>query len=417
MQYPLDMGRPGAKSTAVISVDVDETGEVRYDAIVKHGQNKKKIIQTSLDDMKEKKVDVDKTTLPSAEEEAEVTDKTRMALEMLLHGKIAKAAPGTQGNTHANNKNKDEPQYIRYTPNPDAPGYNPAAKQRVIRMVEAQVDPMEPPKHKIKKVPRGPGSPPVPVLHSPPRQLTIADQQAWKIPPCVSNWKNARGYTIPLDKRLAADGRGLQDITINSKFASLSESMYIAERKAAEDLRMRNQIRKKMAMKEKEDKEKDLREMASRARMERAGVLSGGAAEEPQSYYQRTQPDEVEERDRGDDRDAGEYRGGSGGDRDRDSDRNRDRRRSYSDDEDGDERRGRPTAGSSSSRYEDEEGEDEKTARLQREKLRIERRKERERELRLDNMKVRCGLMKCIDLYMLLIRNHGEIYLLCRGKL
>lgn len=142
-------------------------------------------------------------------------------------------------------------------------------------MVEAQVDPLEPPKHKIKKVPKGGGSPPVPVLHSPPRNLTVKDQQAWKIPPCISNWKNARGYTIPLDKRLAADGRGLQDVTINNKFASLSESLYIAERKAAEDLRIRNQIRKKMAMKEKEDKEKELREMANKARMERAGILTG----------------------------------------------------------------------------------------------------------------------------------------------
>lgn len=122
VQYPRDMGRPGAKSTAVISVDVDESGEVRYDAIVKHGGNQKKIVQTSLDDMKERTADVDKTSLPSAEEEAESTDKTRMALQVLLQGKIAKAAPGTQGNTHANNKNKDEPQYIRYTPNPDAPG-------------------------------------------------------------------------------------------------------------------------------------------------------------------------------------------------------------------------------------------------------------------------------------------------------
>jgi hypothetical protein len=55
VQYPLDMGRPGVKSTAVISVDVGETGEVRYDAIVRQGQNSKKIIQTSLDEMKEKR--------------------------------------------------------------------------------------------------------------------------------------------------------------------------------------------------------------------------------------------------------------------------------------------------------------------------------------------------------------------------
>ena len=41
-------------------------------------------------------------------------------------------------------------------------------------------------------------------------QVTVKEQQEWKIPPCISNWKNPRGYTIPLDKRLAADGRGLQ---------------------------------------------------------------------------------------------------------------------------------------------------------------------------------------------------------------
>lgn len=45
-----------------------------------------------------------------------------------------------------------EPAYVKYTPNPDAPGYNPAASQRVIELVEAQVDPLEPPKHKHKKV-------------------------------------------------------------------------------------------------------------------------------------------------------------------------------------------------------------------------------------------------------------------------
>lgn len=60
----------------------------------------------------------------------------------------------------------------------------------------------------------GPPSPPVPVLHSPPRKVTVKEQQMWKIPPCVSNWKNAKGYTIPLDKRLAADGRGLQEVRL-----------------------------------------------------------------------------------------------------------------------------------------------------------------------------------------------------------
>jgi SNW domain-containing protein 1 len=55
VQYPLDMGRPGAKSSAVVSVDVDEKGEVRFDAIVKQGSNRTKDVKTSLADMTESK--------------------------------------------------------------------------------------------------------------------------------------------------------------------------------------------------------------------------------------------------------------------------------------------------------------------------------------------------------------------------
>lgn len=39
-------------------------------------------------------------------------------------------------------------QYIRYTPSQQGLAFNSGAKQRVIRMVEMQKDPMEPPKFK-----------------------------------------------------------------------------------------------------------------------------------------------------------------------------------------------------------------------------------------------------------------------------
>lgn len=107
---------------------------------------------------------------------------------------------------------------------PQGEAFNSGAKQRVIRMVESQRDPMSPPRFKInKKIPRGPPSPPAPVMHSPTRKVTVKEQQDWKIPPCISNWKNAKGYTIPLDKRLAADGRGLQQNHINENFSKLAE--------------------------------------------------------------------------------------------------------------------------------------------------------------------------------------------------
>merc|ERR1719187_2672479 len=109
-------------------------------------------------------------------------------------------------------------------------------------------------------------------MHSPTRKLTQKEQLEWRIPPAISNWKNPKGYTIPLDKRLAADGRGLQSTHINENFAKLAESLYIADRKAREAVEMRAQVEKKMAQKEKEKKEEKLRELAQMARDRRAGI-------------------------------------------------------------------------------------------------------------------------------------------------
>lgn len=60
-----------------------------------------------------------------------------------------------------------------------------------------------------------------------------------------------QGYTIPLDKRLAADGRGLQQTVINDKFAGLSEALFMAEAKAREAITMRAAIQKELLLKEK----------------------------------------------------------------------------------------------------------------------------------------------------------------------
>jgi SNW domain-containing protein 1 len=271
LQYPLDMGRPGTKSSALVSVDVDEHGKVRYDAIVKtQGANSTKIVRSSISDVKGGAAAEDKVALPGQDEAAETARRTHEALQALVEGKQAKSAPTIRSMA----AKEDKAQYIRYESNPDAPGYNPDVGQRVIRMVEAQVDPMEPPRHKVQKAVRGPGSPPVPVLHSPSRKLSKEEEADWKIPPVVSNWKNSRGFTIPLDKRLAADGRHLQEHTINNKFATLAEALYITERKAADDLRVRAQLRKQLAMKEKEDREAELREMAASARHETTSTLA-----------------------------------------------------------------------------------------------------------------------------------------------
>ncbi|XP_029507790.1 SNW domain-containing protein 1 [Oncorhynchus nerka] len=272
-QFPLEMGRKKKTSNA-LAVQVDAEGKIKYDAIARQGQGKDKVIFSKYTDLLPKEVlndDAPELQKPDEEAVKELTEKTRDALMKQVSQKIAAAMPVRAADKQA------PAQYIRYTPSQQGVAFNSGAKQRVIRMVEMQKDPMEPPRFKInKKIPRGPPSPPAPVMHSPSRKMTVKEQQEWKIPPCISNWKNAKGYTIPLDKRLAADGRGLQTVHINENFAKLAEALYIADRKAREAVEMRAQVEKKMAQKEKEKKEEKLRELAQMARDRRAGIKGHG---------------------------------------------------------------------------------------------------------------------------------------------
>ena len=54
--------------------------------------------------------------------------------------------------------------------------------------------------------------------------------------------------------------------TVNSNFANLSESLYLAEREAREEVRVRADVRKRQV---EGDRERRERELAMRARMER----------------------------------------------------------------------------------------------------------------------------------------------------
>merc|ERR1711972_1038000 len=110
---------------------------------------------------------------------------------------------------------------------------------------------------------------PVPVMHSPPNTSDSKNTSNWKIPPAVSNWKNPKGYIIPLDKRLLADGRSLQETKINDNFAKLSEALYIAEQKARENTELRRRIAEEHVLREKEKKDTEMRASAMQARMEK----------------------------------------------------------------------------------------------------------------------------------------------------
>jgi SNW domain-containing protein 1 len=166
-------------------------------------------------------------------------------------------------------------QFIKYLSKMSGPHLKSGPNEHIIQIQEMAMDPLEPPKHKIIKVPRPPHNPPVPLYHSPPR-MDPKEVISWKIPPAISNWKNAKGFIIPLDKRLAADGRALQETKINDNFAKLSEALYIAEQKAREDTELRNQIAKEQALRDKERKDAEMRALAMHARVEKIGYNGKG---------------------------------------------------------------------------------------------------------------------------------------------
>ncbi|KAJ3370337.1 mRNA splicing protein [Allomyces arbusculus] len=268
-QYPLDMGRDKtAQTSTTVALQVDESGNLRYDALARHGHSADTVIHSQYKDLVPIDIPHDAAELwakPSEEEVAETTEKTRKALEKIVTGKVAAAKPKTIAST----AQAGAPVFVKYTPTQTG---GRQGKTRIIKMVEMPVDPFEPPKFGFKRLPPGPPSPPPPVMHSPPRKLTKEERDDWKIPPCISNWKNAKGYTIPLDKRLAADGRGLVQAVMNDKFALFSEALQIAERHSREEVRQRALVQQKLSEKERALKEQEMRAQAQQAREVRAGM-------------------------------------------------------------------------------------------------------------------------------------------------
>ncbi|KAK5166485.1 mRNA splicing protein [Saxophila tyrrhenica] len=310
-QYPLDMGRKGgASSSNALAIQVDNEGKVKYDAIARRGHNEKRIVHASFKDLipLRQRADVGEISLdrPSQEEVEESKERTQKALQSLVDGTLAAQKPkNIKGTT------RPEPTFVRYTP-ANQMGDNSKKQDRIMKIVQRQQDPMEPPKHKIKKIPRGPPSPPPPVMHSPPRKLTAEDQEAWKIPPTVSNWKNPKGYTVPLDKRLAADGRGLKEVTINDRFAQFAEGLSTADRHAREEVQQRQRMQQRLAEKEKQEKEDKLRMMAQKAREDREAAAaprreSGNARSRSRSMDSRSSYSSASSRSRsrGSDREEG----------------------------------------------------------------------------------------------------------------
>ncbi|KAJ2444727.1 mRNA splicing protein, partial [Coemansia sp. RSA 2424] len=282
LQYPLGMGQKRAGKGNALSKQVDGDGNVSYAALANFGRRENETVHSQFKDLipLRQRKDFDDTAdegaipqRPDIEAVREAAERTKLALEKITSARAA----GEGGRKAVNGAGRSDPTFVRYTPGQQGAGFNSGAAQRIVRVSEMPLDPMEPPKVKRQKKARAPGSPPAPVMHSPPRRLTAEEQKEWSIPPCVSNWKNIHGFTVALDKRLATDGRGLEDLGVSDGFAHLSEALGSAEAHARREIQERANIQQTLARREKDAKEERLRLLAQKAREERAAASTAAA--------------------------------------------------------------------------------------------------------------------------------------------
>ena len=124
------------------------------------GQRAGKIVQSQFKDLvplaHRKDLDEEERSMdrPSEEEVQATTEKTRAALEKLVNGKIKAAQPKHVPDSQGKSS------FIRYTPGQQ--GGSDGLKQRIIKMTEVVEDPLEPPRFKHNKIPRGPQAHPHP---------------------------------------------------------------------------------------------------------------------------------------------------------------------------------------------------------------------------------------------------------------
>ncbi|VWU48794.1 pre-mRNA-processing protein 45, putative [Hepatocystis sp. ex Piliocolobus tephrosceles] len=277
-QYPNDMGlkKKNNSSKNLVLKYIDDNNNVRYDNLIneevhlynnsidaiepndKINKLRKKKILSQVKDREEKYNEP--IYKPDDEEESEIIENTKKSIANVLNEKINK-----------NSLTKKEDKFYRYIPNNKL---NDQLDQRIIKVVEKATDPLDVSKFKHKKLPNVKQSPDYPLLRSPTQKITAEEEKQWQMPPCVSNWKNNKGYNIPLDKRVQADYKKLNNIEINDKFAQLSEYLYIAEKKAREEIKIRNSAIKQKKLKEKEQKENILKNLAMKAREEKQNTRS-----------------------------------------------------------------------------------------------------------------------------------------------
>ena len=207
---------------------------------------------------------------PTQEETLQNIYNTKKALEKLTNHRI-KTYQSFKTNNLCNESNKNNQLKYKYI---DYKLDSNKSKSHLIKLVALPVDPLSNLKYRHHKVPLSFNNEKnfVPVLQEPAQKLSYEEQKKWKIPPCVNMSNNPKGLVIPLDIRLANDGRNLREYQANQNFAKFADILALTEKSVRKEIEDRNKIAQSIQIAAAMKKEQELREAAKQAREERKSL-------------------------------------------------------------------------------------------------------------------------------------------------
>ena len=211
---------------------------------------------------------------PSEESTLENIYNTKKALEKLSNHRIKtyQSFKTNNLNLDTNKNNQLCYKYINYQF--DTPNNPKSSKNHLIKLVAVPVDPLSNLKYRHHKIPLSNTNEKnfVPVLQAPSKPLSLEEQKKWRIPPCVNMSNNPKGLVIPLDIRLANDGRNLREYKANQNFAKFADILALTEKNVRKEIEDRNKIAQSIQIAAAMKKEQELKEAAKQARMERKSL-------------------------------------------------------------------------------------------------------------------------------------------------
>ena len=207
---------------------------------------------------------------PSQEETLQNIYDTKKALEKLSNHRI-KSYQSFKTNNLNNESNKNNQLKYKYI---DYKLDSNKSKSHLIKLVALPVDPLSNLKYRHHKIPLSYNDEKnfVPVLQEPAQKLSYEEQKKWKFPPCVNMSNNPKGLVIPLDIRLANDGRNLREYQANQNFAKFADILALTEKNVRKEIEDRNKIAQSIQIAAAMKKEQELREAAKQARQERKSL-------------------------------------------------------------------------------------------------------------------------------------------------